>query len=85
MGIRDVIARVWLDDDGKHVWLRHDCDRGGPQDTMLPWPKWQAVSGKVEPSIVCSDCGLHLVGAKLEAPTPEAPTGAAPKQETADA
>lgn len=55
-------ARFWLDDDGKHVWVRHQC---GPREntTMLPWPKWQATAaGRVEPSVICQDCDLHVIG-----------------------
>jgi len=51
-------AKTWLDDDGRHVWLSHDC-KDGQETTMLPYPRWKAVDGKVQPSIMCNDCGLH--------------------------
>lgn len=54
-------AVCWLDDDGQHVWVRHQC---GPRvnTTMLPWPTWQANGENVTPSIVCLDCDLHVMG-----------------------
>lgn len=52
-------ARVWLDDDGKHVWQGHDCEDGERVTSILPWPTWHVVGQKVEPSIHCLRCGLH--------------------------
>lgn len=54
-------ADVWLDEDGTHVWLAHDC-AGARVVTMLPYPNWRVVGGKVEPSICCGLCGLHTFG-----------------------
>lgn len=58
-------ARTWLDEDGIHVWLAHDCD-SGRVTTMLPWPVWSANGNDVAPSIHCRICELHYI-AKLEA------------------
>ena len=52
-------ARAWLDTDGEHVWIRHDCT-SGVVDVMLPHPTWRAANGRVEPSVHCRDCGLHV-------------------------
>ncbi len=54
-------ARVWLDDDGEHIWLLHECI-DGEQITMLPHPPWRAVGERVEPSISCDKCNLHMFG-----------------------
>jgi hypothetical protein len=54
-------ADVWLDEDGRHVGLAHDCAHERVV-TMLPYPNWRAVGGKVEPSISCEACGLHTFG-----------------------
>lgn len=53
-------ARVWLDEDGEHVWFAHDCTEGRIK-TMLPHPQWQAdpATGDVRPSIDCRTCGTH--------------------------
>lgn len=59
-------ARAWLDNDGRHVWIAHDCTEGRVT-TMLPWPNWHSTGLHVEPSIVCEACGLHVV-ARLEEP-----------------
>jgi len=61
-------AHCWLDPDGTHVWLMHMCDERGEQTTVLPWPTWRAVNGRVEPSISCDDCGLHFFGTIEVAP-----------------
>lgn len=54
-------ARAWLDADGRHVWLRHDCTHVREQ-TMLPWPTWRADGfGRVVPSVSCDFCGLHAI------------------------
>lgn len=52
-------ARAWLDEDGEHVWLRHECSNGW-DESMLPHPTWQASEDgrTVEPSIDCG-CGMH--------------------------
>lgn len=53
---------AWLDEDGEHVWIAHDCI--GKRDvSMLPWPTWQAprdAHGSVLPSFDCGECGVHL-------------------------
>ena len=50
---------TWLDEDGTHVWLAHDC-KGERVVTMLPWPMWQADStGSVVPSFACDRCMTH--------------------------
>jgi hypothetical protein len=59
-------ARAWLDEDGQHIWLAHD-HKGYRDRSMLLYPDWQAVDGKVEPSVVC-DCGLHVVGLVIGEP-----------------
>jgi len=52
-------AVTWLDADGAHVWVAHDCTEGRDA-SMLPWPTWQADrEGYVQPSIFCRECGLH--------------------------
>lgn len=60
-------AKTWLDADGEHVWLRHKCVNGIDY-SMLPYPTWRAVSGKVQPSIHCKACGLHYFAEIEEAP-----------------
>lgn len=51
-------ARAWLDEDGAHVVLAHDCT-STRKVHILRWPTWQAVFGEVNPSYSCDDCGLH--------------------------
>jgi hypothetical protein len=52
-------ARAWLDPDGRHVFVAHDC-RGVRESHMLPWPVWQALpDGRVDPSYSCERCGVH--------------------------
>lgn len=51
-------ADAWLDEDGRHVWLAHDCSKGR-EETMLPYPTWHAEGGKVQPSVNCGACGMH--------------------------
>ena len=53
-------ARVWLDEDGRHVWFSHDCTTERVE-TMLPYPLWSAdpATGDVRPSIDCRECGTH--------------------------
>jgi ferredoxin-like protein FixX len=53
-------AKAWLDEDGQHIWLQHDC-KSKRDTSMLPYPTWQATDDgkKVQPSINCMDCGLH--------------------------
>ena len=52
-------TRAWLDSDGRHVWVAHDC-AGVRESHMLPWPVWQALpDGRVDPSYSCSKCGVH--------------------------
>ena len=63
-------ARCWLDEDGQHVWLRHKC-LDGVTETMLPRPTWRAADGRVEPSISCDACDLHVM-AVLESEGPGA-------------
>lgn len=66
-------AHVWLDEDGKHIWLEHTCTppEGPLERTMLPWPTWRhTTANTVEPSIHCTKCGLHFI-ANL---TTDAPT-----------
>lgn len=51
--------RSWVDEDGYHIWIEHDCT-DGREATMLPWPTWQAgADGRVLPSIDCRACGAH--------------------------
>ncbi len=58
-------ASAWIDVDGRHVWLSHDC-ADGRSTSMLP-TTWKAnESGRVEPSIDCRDCGAHFF-AQIEA------------------
>lgn len=53
-------ARVWLDEDGQHIWSEHDCTEG-KVTTQLP-TIWKAdANGKVAPSIHCRKCGLHYM------------------------
>jgi hypothetical protein len=61
-------AQAWLDEDGRHVWLAHDCAKGRVT-TMLP-TTWKAdAEGHVSPSIDCRACGAHFF-AQIE-PRPE--------------
>lgn len=49
---------AWLDDDGRHIWFRHDCVEG-TVTTMLP-DTWRVdEKGYVRPSVQCDACGLH--------------------------
>lgn len=49
---------AWLDDDGEHVWLSHECAEGFVT-FMLP-NTWRVVGkDKIEPSFTCDDCGAH--------------------------
>lgn len=66
-------ADVWLDEDGYHVWLAHDCVAERVV-TMLPYPNWHVVAAQVEPSVSCEACGLHTVGL-LNAVSHVDPTG----------
>lgn len=56
---------AWMDDDGYHVWYRHDCLRPSGErhacDAMLPHPGWKTHDGAVSPSIVCMvpGCNFH--------------------------
>ena len=55
-------AKFWLDDDdATHVWMRHRCV-DGERTTMLPWPQWMARNGRIEPSVICDECDLHVMG-----------------------
>lgn len=51
---------AWLDEDGHHIWFRHQCTNGETTN-MLPWPHWHNVEGVVHPSISCTitGCGFH--------------------------
>lgn len=51
-------ARAWMDEDGQHVVLAHDCVEHRDVH-ILPWPTWQNVEGMVDPSYDCDACGLH--------------------------
>lgn len=51
-------ARAWLDNDGQHVWMAHDCTTERVV-TMLPWPVWHSTGLAVEPSFSCDTCGIH--------------------------
>lgn len=69
-------ARAWLDADGQHVVMAHDCATTREVYT-LPWPTWQALDGGVSPSVSCAGCGLHAfvpIG-WTEVPAPAAPRG----------
>lgn len=57
-------GEAWLDEDGRHVWFRHDCiidDKRQSIDWMLPWPNWKEADRYVQPSIQCTvpGCGFH--------------------------
>lgn len=66
MSIRFMTARAWMDEDGYHVWFAHDCVNG-PITTMLP-SQWERTNmlgnttdtGRVEPSLHCGKCQLHV-------------------------
>lgn len=51
-------GRAWLDNDGRHVWVAHDCTTERVA-TMLPFPIWHSTGLAVEPSVSCDACGLH--------------------------
>lgn len=62
-------AHAWLDEDGQHVWLRHQCKpKPRVNTTMLPWPDWQTVGDHVEPSIICMECDLHAMNVPIGPP-----------------
>lgn len=50
----------WMDEDGVHVWVRHEC-LDGVEEFMLPNPPWRSIglSPAVEPSFSCTACGDH--------------------------
>lgn len=57
-------CQAWLDGDGIHVWMAHDCSPDGtPQRVvdMLPWPVWHSNGAGVEPSFSCDNCGVHTI------------------------
>jgi hypothetical protein len=49
---------AWLDDDGQHVVIAHDCV-ATREVHILPWPTWQANGSDITPSYSCDDCGVH--------------------------
>lgn len=53
-------SRAWLDADGQHVTIAHDCT-DSREVHLLPWPTWQVVDGSVSPSFSCDKCGVHSV------------------------
>lgn len=63
MSTRWVTARAWLDDDGYHIWMAHDCFRGR-EAFMLPYPTWKMnEDGKTaSPSFHCTLCNCHTTG-----------------------
>jgi hypothetical protein len=70
-------ADAWMDEDGEHVWMAHDCtDRRVA--TMLPHPTWHAAPAPagtgtvVVPSFACSDCGIHAMHVAI-GPSPALP------------
>lgn len=57
-------AEAWMDEDGEHVWMAHDCaDRR--VTSMFPHPTWRRNGDHVEPSFACADCGLHAFNVPL--------------------
>jgi len=54
-------ASAWLAEDGKHVMFKHDCPYYGSEPQMMPYPKWHAAGGMVEPSFACQKCGFHQI------------------------
>jgi hypothetical protein len=45
------------------------CATGERLNVMLPWPTWHVTAeNRVNPSIVCQNCDLHLVLARIEEP-----------------
>lgn len=62
-------ARAWLDDDGEHVHLAHDCLTERVRG-MQPWPTWRANGAMVEPSVSCTACGLHTHVPLTDPPEP---------------
>lgn len=51
-------VRAWLDVDGTHVWVAHDCATERIT-AMLPFPVWHSDGQAVQPSIQCDGCGVH--------------------------
>lgn len=53
-------GNAWLDEDGEHVWIAHDCvdHREIHKATNL---HWRAVGDHVEPSYQCVLCGFHAI------------------------
>ena len=50
---------AWLDPDGEHVWVEHECADGWKQH-MLPHPQWSSDQhGTVTPSYHCGACDFH--------------------------
>lgn len=71
-------ARAWVDEDGRHVVVAHDCATERRVHTMR-WPTWQAVNSQVDPSYDCGDCGFHsrvpIAWAEVPAPAPAGDSG----------
>ncbi len=52
-------SKAWMDADGRHVWVAHNCVNRERVTTMLPWPSWAADGDRVSPSVLCTACGYH--------------------------
>ena len=67
--------RVWLDEDGRHIWFSHKCVNG--DETTWLSSTWKVGErGQISPSIVCNLCGFHeIVSVTEEYPktSPEEP------------
>ena len=53
-------ADAWMDEDGEHVWIAHNCNGDGVihKATNGIW-RPNAERTKVEPSYNCDRCGCH--------------------------
>lgn len=57
--LAEVMARVWVSEDGEHVEFQHVCN-GDPKVDTLPNSVWPVpADGNVKPSIHCTACGFH--------------------------
>lgn len=74
-----VPSTCWLDDDGRHVWLRHGC-KDGIDTSMLPWPTFQIVNGQftshsqwgyTHPAFGCDQCDVFDYPRLVKAPQKE--------------
>ena len=63
--------QCWPDEDGERAYFRHKC-KAGVQTTLLPKGRWHFDGRTVHPSVMCADCGFHMMIEKTNDAEPEA-------------